>query len=195
MFDRVCVPTTLKVGDTGSKYYKQISGALHLDKLSVAVGDLEHTKALIFSSVFISLLVGYCFLFLLRKCAAIVIWIFILFVLALMALAGLLFFLEFKKAQDGESTLSQANENPEVLIGMAIFFWFMVLILICAVCCNLKSIRIAIHIVECASRFIQENFSVLFVPIIFFVFLFIFFLLWFIAGVYLASTGEVDKTS
>jgi len=61
--------------------------------------------------------------------------------------------------------------------------------------CKRDALRVSISIIECAGRFIQENFEVLFVPLVFLMITLIFFAGWLTVGVYLGGTGTIDQSS
>jgi choline transporter-like protein 2/4/5 len=84
----VCVPTPANL-------YKKISNALHLGGIETDVSAVKKTWPIILACCGIAIALGIIFMILMRFCAGIVTWLFIICFTLALALIGALFFLRY----------------------------------------------------------------------------------------------------
>jgi hypothetical protein len=85
------------------------------------------------------------------------------------------------------------DNTYKAMRGVAILLWILTgiygIILLC--CCS--RIQLGVAIMEATSQFVKDTCSIVFVPIIFFVFTFVWMVFWIFSAVYVFSVGEIKK--
>ena len=158
--------------------------------------------------ILVSILLALFFLFLTNKCAGVIVWTFILLIIVGFFGLGTFFFYQYAaltglenpfqngtkiaSPDDVNESMKKYNNDPSTYLWIGIFLGVLGLLCLILTCCFRNTIDLAIAIVKVSARFIEEDISILFVPLFMFIVCLGYFLFWFAAAVYLYSCGTVS---
>ena len=158
------------------------------DRLINWISDVFVTKWVIFCSVIWSFLISIFFLFFLRLCAGII--VFLILVGIFIGLVVLSVILRFKMYDYEE----KGDDSKETLF--CVLFWICVVLaiiwlLFILIMCN--RIRLSIALIQIAAKYINSNSSILIIPFVFFVLTIAWIIYWVVLCAFLYSSGDFDK--
>ena len=158
------------------------------DRLINWISDIFVAKYVILASVIWSFILAMIFLFFLRCCAGIIVFIILVGIFAGLVVLSVLLRLKMYEYQD------EGDETKQILF--AVLFWVCALLaliwlIFVLVMCN--RIRLSIALIQIASKYINKNCTILWVPFLFFIISAAWIVYWVILSVYLYSTGDFDR--
>lgn len=130
--------------------------------------------------------VRFGYLHFLRYFAKLIAWISILIILICLIAIGIYCFVLSEEYRD---------ESPAKmkLKYVAIGLWILAGLYVIALLCLWKSLNISLAILEAASEYVGTNKKIILVPIVFFIFNFLIFIMWILAIVACFSVGDIDN--
>jgi len=155
-----------------------------LGQLHKWVDDLIICWPVILGGFCAAVIIGIIYCYFMRCCAAIITWIILITLLAVLWLGGWLAYHTGQKYQTDIDNANTAATNAStstttvtadtsddewtrnwcyVAAGV---LWFFALVFTCCVLCNFHRIRLIINIIKASARFINNNLMILFVPVI-----------------------------
>ena len=158
------------------------------DRLINWISDIFVAKYVILASVVWSFILAMIFLLFLRCCAGIIVFIILVGIFAGLVIISVL--VRFKM----NSYTNEEDQTKKTLF--CVLFWVCVVIafiwlIFVLIMCN--RIRLSIALIQIASKYINSNCSVLWIPFIFFILNIAYIAYWVILSVYLYSSGDFDK--
>jgi len=176
------LPNSLKGG------YGKVWDYLDIKAVNEYVRDMARGWPVIIIGVFITFFLCLGFVYLVEYCAKIVAWICIIG--SFVFLVGLGFYFVFTRNRAG------AAHNDQY--GWNIFFgcccWVGAFLVFFFVCCFCKSLRIAIAVVQASADFITDTKRILLVPIIGFVIVVIFYIIWISVAICVYTIGDIKSS-
>lgn len=94
-----------------------------------------------------------------------------------------------------QKAFDKEHNEPQILMALLILVGGATLALICAVICARSELEAAIDVIDASSDFIAHNKRVYFVPILHFVIMVVFFILWVGAYICVISLNEMEVDS
>jgi hypothetical protein len=149
-------------------------------------GDLGTCWWIFLVMLGISTTIAMIYLFLLRCVAKPLIYISFVLILAILIASGAYVFASYKYYSEGDSTRN-------VMKGMGILIWIIAGIYLIVLLCCCSRIRLAIAIMQAASDFVRNTFSIFSVPFVFFFFIAVWVTFWIFSAVYVYSVGDIEK--
>lgn len=168
---------------TADKIQAQISSALGGDSLESRISALSATWPIILACIPIAIVLSFIFMFIMRYTAGI--FVYLLLAIVLVALIGLGIYLLVP--QQPAVAGIEVNKVGAMIGGViALILAFLIII---AFCCFRKRIKLAATIVKVSSRFVEENCCISILPLILFVVMVIFLVLWILEALGYYSMG------
>jgi len=184
---RYCVPDVNDPGNDAAKdAYEDIYENLGLDFVFEIVGDVMRSWAVLLICSFLAVFIAIMFIWVIEKCAKVFAWIAVLgTAVAILGLAIVSFF------------ISNKYKSPDkARIYMAVLGWFLIALLVVyliVVCCLLKTLKMAIAILEAAADFVTDTLRIVAVPIISFFWTAIWIVVWTGIAICVYSVGDIKK--
>ena len=184
--------------------YESLSGPVktHYDELTeylleIAGGDttedLYEARYVVAGSLGISLVIVFCYIFMMDKCAYYLAWISVGLIQISLILGG------FGAWKAREHLLNDGNEDTndyaEYLFYVAIVTWILALAWYIFLACNFNSLRVSIAIIETAADWFADTKRIMLVPFLYFVLGAIVFSIWVGCMVCVSSIGEIEVKS
>lgn len=173
-------------------------GQLNVDSMSEVSNDFSMTWEIMLASVFIALVLGFVFMVLIRYCAGLITWLFIIsFLLLLVAGTGIAaanYFGYHVNFSDKSFTEKAQGDNvtdyKNYYLAALILLTIVTLLAFCAVFCLCNKIRLSIAIMETSSIFVGDNPMSVLMPLLNVVAIGLWLAFWVGSLTYLYSTGE-----
>lgn len=166
---------------------KGIFKAVKFPKWQAAQEDIQDAWWIILIAVVMAFIFGYLYIFLMRYCARVIMYVMIVLFYTGIALIGYAFWIHGDNLEDGKD--SKAISNPEYYKYAAYGVWFIGLIQLILLFCSCKSIETAINMLQVGAQFIQNNGCVNFLPMVWIVAYVGFLFYWICSSAYIASVG------
>ena len=152
------------------------------------ISDIYVARYVILASVIWSFLLAMIFLLFLRCCAGVIVFIILIGIFIGLVIVAIL--MRFKM----NDYKAEGDETKEILF--CVLFWVCVVlaliwILFVIIMCN--RIRLSIALIQIASKYINSNCSILWIPFLFFIITIVWIAYWIILSVYLYSSGKFNK--
>lgn len=158
--------------------------------------DFGKTWEIMVASIFIALVLGFVFMILIRYCAGLITWIFIIvFLLLLVAATGISganyfgYNVSFSKQSIQQKAHGSDQSKKNYYLAAFILLTVFTLLAFCAICCLCNKIRLSIAIMETSSIFVGDNPSSIIMPLVNTIAIALWLAFWVGASVYLYSTG------
>jgi choline transporter-like protein 2/4/5 len=148
------------------------------------IAALSKSWTIILASVPIAIVLSILFMLIMRFTAGI--FVYLLFAIAIL---GLLLFGIFLIAPS-ESNYLGIQENRTVSIIIGVVCVVLALLILLAFCCFRKRVKLAAIVVKLSARFVNENCLMLILPLILFVCMVVFLILWILEALGFYSMGE-----
>ena len=189
VFNRYCLPSAAAIeNSTAVKEFKERFYANYLsDRLTEGIADIWAVWYVELASIGTAFLLGIIFMFLLRCCAGPLIFVCLVGILIFLGGGGAwLYFIGREKYKDDADTTNYdyMTYASYVVWGLAGLYF---LILLCL--CN--RIRLGVAIVKATARFIQNTWSLFFIPIVFLLIILAYIAFWFFTAAYIFSVGTI----
>lgn len=156
-----------------SKIQAEVSGALGSDSIQSKISALGKTWPIILAAIPIAIVMSLIFMLIMRFTAGI--FVYLLLVISVVFLIGLGIYLIVPQTPTFAGIAVESGVGIKIIgalciiIGIAIVLGF---------CCYRRRIKLAATIVKVSARFVKENCAVTVLPLILFVVMFIFIILW-----------------
>jgi len=147
------------------------------------MGDLVTCWWLLLVMAFVSAIVSFLYLYLLKWIGRPILYFSFLLILVLLVGAGVYAYVLSDDYQEGDSTRDILKYCAYGIWGLTVIY---LLILLC--CCS--RIQLGLAIMDATSQFIADVTSVFTVPVVFFFLILVWTLFWIISAVYVFSVGE-----
>jgi hypothetical protein len=186
-YDTFCLPS-----DVVTTAQEAASKHIKFSVLLEAISDIKTTWWMILVVGGIALISGFIFLFLMKMCAGIVIWLFILLFLGLLIVVGTVCLQDKIGVDLGEITPNDMERlSPEHTryIGYGCFGFAALYFLI--VCCMRERINLAIAVLKAAADFVEDESGVLFIPPLIFIKSVAFYISWIFAFIYIIGLNDI----
>jgi choline transporter-like protein 2/4/5 len=172
-------------------------GQLNIDSMSELSNDFSITWEIMVACIFIALVLGFVFMILIRYCAGLITWLFIIsFLLLLVAGTGISAANYFGfNVNFNDKTFSQKahgstdTDYKNYYLAAFILLSITTLLAFCAVCCLCNKIRLSIAIMETSSIFVGDNPASIIMPLINVIAIALWLAFWVGSVTYLYSTG------
>jgi len=155
---------------------------------------MYEARWVILTSIGISLLVALLYIKLMDWFAVFIAWVTIIVIeISLVALG----YLSYSYSSSLEETHGKSTSQSETLFWVGISMWVIAALYYLVLCCNFRSLKIAISIIETAADFFADTKRVAFVPMFYFVVwcgVFVFWV-WGLCGVASITSSEIVVTS
>ena len=161
-----------------------------VDRLTTWISDLYVTRWAIAGSLAWSFIVAMIFLLFLRLCAG-----FLVFLAILIIQAGLIILaVYFKLTVDDHDEQEDKVYHNTILAFFWIFtvlaiLWFIFVIAMC------NRIRLAVALIQITAKYINRTWSIILVPLFFFILTIVWIVYWISLSIFLYATGEFNKNS
>lgn len=176
--NRLCMPQ--KVTDSFKEY-------LSSNEMMSAGADIIRCKYIVLAVLGVAVAVSIVYLLFLRYFIGVVVWIVITALVILFALFGGYYNYQI---YDETKILDETTKIEYWTISVACYI--AAFLSLCVAFCLRKRIELAAAVMKSATIFIDDVWSVLFVPIVFFVISVVVFALWVTALIYLYSSGTIE---
>ena len=188
---RYCLPNL----DTEymQSYYDEFMSDLNIsDTMEQWVSDCYLTLWIIIASAAFALVIGLIYMIILQCFAKVIIYIMLIFIFAILVIAGGLCYMY---SQDLEDELSDDSswDSQETMFWLSIIFWVAAGLLFLAFLCIYHKIKVAIGVIETASEFVRKNFMILFFPLFVAISLIGWYIYWVWAAVYIYSLSSTNS--
>ena len=152
------------------------------------ISDIFVTKWVIFSSVIWSFIISMFFLLFLRCCAGLLVFLILVGIFVGLIIISIILRIKMNEYEEKE------DDSKAKLF--CVLFWVCVVIaviwlLFVLIMCN--RIRLSIALIQISAKYINSNFSVLFIPFLFFILTIGWLVYWVVLTVYLYSSGDFDR--
>jgi ketosteroid isomerase-like protein len=152
------------------------------------ISDIYVARYVILASVIWSFLLAMIFLLFLRCCAGVIVFIILIGIFIGLVIVAVLMRFKMNDYKD------EGDETKEILF--CVLFWVCVVLaliwlLFVIIMCN--RIRLSIALIQIASKYINSNCSILWIPFLFFIITIVWIAYWIILSVYLYSSGKFNK--
>ena len=152
------------------------------------ISDIFVTKWVIFSSVIWSFIISMFFLLFLRFCAGLLVFLILVGIFVGLIIISIILRIKMNEYEEKE------DDSKAKLF--CVLFWVCVVIaviwlLFVLIMCN--RIRLSIALIQISAKYINSNFSVLFIPFLFFILTIGWLVYWVVLTVYLYSSGDFDR--
>ena len=152
------------------------------------ISDIFVTKWVIFSSVIWSFIISMFFLLFLRCCAGLLVFLILVVIFVGLIIISIILRIKMNEYEEKE------DDSKAKLF--CVLFWVCVVIaviwlLFVLIMCN--RIRLSIALIQISAKYINSNFSVLFIPFLFFILTIGWLVYWVVLTVYLYSSGDFDR--
>jgi len=159
------------VGDAGTQY----------------AYDIAKTWPVILVASIITVMIGYLYIFIMKRFMGIAIWFFLAFTLFVLGAVGCVsYFYARPKYDDTDPTKDYVTYFAYVMFGLTAVY------LLC-VCCCCNSIRLAIAVFEATCDYINTNKLVLVLPFVTCIVSFIWYVIWLSAAIFIFSVGTPES--
>ncbi|CAI2387634.1 unnamed protein product [Moneuplotes crassus] len=185
---RYCLPIKDELPDNLKEQYDDLIDWLQLDTIGEWINDIITAWPVILISIVLALILSLVFMYLVEYFAAVLAWICI--IVSFFCLLGLGFYFFFTR----NSSNNDESNNSSYNIVWAIICWVGALAIFLFVCCFCSALRIAIGVIQASADFITDTKRILLVPIIGFVFVIIFYLLWVSVAIHIYTIGDISST-
>ena len=152
------------------------------------ISDIFVTKWVIFSSVIWSFIISMFFLLFLRCCAGLLVFLILVGIFVGATIISIILRIKMNEYEEKE------DDSKAKLF--CVLFWVCVVsaviwLLFVLIMCN--RIRLSIALIQISAKYINSNFSVLFIPFLFFILTIGWLVYWVVLTVYLYSSGDFDR--
>jgi ABC-type transport system involved in cytochrome c biogenesis permease subunit len=159
--------------------------------------DFQLTWEVMLMSVGISLVLGFVLMLLIRYCAGVITWLFIIsFLLLLVASTALSasYYFGYSVNYSGRSITKKAqgsnsNQNSHYFLAAFIILSVLTLVAFIAVFCLCSKIKLSIAIMETSSIFVADNPSSITIPLLNVLAIVVYLCWWVVTAIYLYSMG------
>lgn len=187
--DRVCLPDSDQTEELFQSALSSVNSAIDLDTIAEWIGDVWLASDVIYYVAGITLLLLFLYMFLLRLCVGVIIWISIVFTFAALLTIAIFFHWssvnQYKEEND--------EDTQETLYWISIGFYVLTGVFFLYILFMVNRIRLAIAIMKTGTRFIVSVWYALFVPPVIFVITGAVFAYWVFACIYLYSSGDISQ--
>lgn len=162
-----------------------------------AIADVATAWYVILSSVIIAMLIGFCYLFFMEKCATVIIMMGLLGTLVGSAAVTFAFYVEYKHLESRVdetpqlATHDEDERNQYICLGFAILFATIFAILFCVVLCFCRQVCVAAKLLECAAEAMLDMPMLVFYPLGQVVNLLAFFAMFVAGSLFIASASTI----
>lgn len=189
-FGRLCFPDSAKL-------QAMVSSQLNLSSASKMSADFQHTWEVMLMSIGISLVLGFVLMLLIRYCAGVITWLFIIsFLLLLIAAtavaASAYFGIQVNYKSKSITRKAQGNnhtQNKHYFLAAFIILAILTVVAFIAVCCLCHKIKLSIAIMETSSIFVGDNPSSITIPLCNVMAIIGYLCWWVVTAIYLYSMG------
>ena len=183
------------------KSVSDITKVMNTTELEKYITDVKISWGIILASAFIALVVGCLYMYFLRFCAGVFVWLGILIYFVAVALLTIFFYNKAMATQEdadkenpGETKTGLDEDARNLKIVMAIFAAIFVVSLI-GLFCLFRTIKLAVAIIKSAAVFVNDVRSIMIVPPVISLCLFLFWSYWIVVFIFLYSVGEISGRS
>jgi hypothetical protein len=178
MFERLCMPTAT------NEYFSSYIGKT---EMMSAGSDIIRTRWVILGTLGVGLVVSVVYLMLMRYLVGYIVWLTILAIIILLSLFGGYY---TRKLFDDINPVHDDTLRIKYWAISIICYIFAFLMILVTYCLR-KSIELAVAIMKSATIFLDDLFSIIVVPIIFFIVSTGVYVLWVAAVIYVYSSGTM----
>ena len=155
--------------------------------------DLYDARYVVLGSFGISLVIVFCYIFMMDKCAFYLAWISVALIQISLVLGG------FGAWKARDHLLNDGNEDTNdyanYLFWVAVVTWILALAWYIFLACNFQSLRVSIAIIETAADWFADTKRIMLVPLVYFILGMIIFSVWVGCMVCVSSIGEISVKS
>lgn len=195
---RYCLPSA--VLDSGV-FGDATSQVMNNDRVQEWMSDLRTTWGIILATVGIAFVLGFVYMYFLKFCAGIMIWVSIIGIFAVCCVFGALYYTGADSTSDLANAYSSSSDDDTSSVddsstsqkALGIFLWAIAAIILIMVCCLYTRIKLAIAIIKTAADYVTDTPTVFLVPPVMLLVLLAFYAYWGISAIYLASSGESEQ--
>lgn len=170
-----------------SDIYDEVTSAISYETMSEWVTDAWICWPVMFIVAAITIVIAAVYLFLLRYCVGVMVWISI--ILTFIALLLLAIFFHWS----GVNQYSEDSNTRKTLKILAYIMYAVSALFILYIFCMCSRIRLAIAILKAGTSFIKDVPLSLLIPPVFFVLIIVLYIYWTLAMIYLWSFGDVKN--
>jgi len=187
--DRFCLPDSdAEVGWV--KYgYNEVSDKIDVTVLTKWIGDVWNCWEVMFIVAAIAFVIGGVYMFVLRYCIGVLVWISILVFWAFLILCAsfLLWAAENKYQEDTDKdTRTTLYVCSGIVYGIAGVYFLYIL-------CMCNRIRLAVAIMKAGTLYIRDVWYAMLVPPVFFLVIIAFYIWWVLAVLWIYSSGDIKQ--
>ena len=189
VLDKFCLPDPEQgagaVQDIVNSFADQAKKFMSNSGADAYISDIMATRDLLAWTILTAFLVGFIYLIVLKFLGGIIIWCTIVGIILGIIFGGYMLFTTSENMNEPKD----AQMKEYYLYGSYVV-WGIGAIVFCCVCCNWKNIRIGIAVMKCTASFIGSTPQIFLLPPISTVLLFIWFGVWVIIALHIASIGK-----
>lgn len=153
-----------------------------------AYGDVVDSWKIFLVSILVAIIISILYLFLLEKCAIVIILGMIIAMIAALGLLGWMFFKNYRSLQEDKDP---SNDNDKMYLYLSWVTWGVAGVLVCCFCCFFSQINLASKIIAATADYITDYSRIIIVPILTLTMLVAYLLWWGYSGAYLFSIGDL----
>ena len=182
MFGKICFPIAYPDDPVTGQLYGYVNTYFDVEWIQENLADIEAAMYFIFGSIGLAFVLGFIWMFIMKKCAGPLVWLALFGTLFALIALTVFCYMKYSEKED-ELNATPAGEEREInwygyaVIGLGIITITFMLFL----CCYFRKLKIVVRVMETAADFVTEIWSVMFVPPC----MMILFLMWFAVGLYI----------
>lgn len=151
--------------------------------MTAYVADVAYSWKVIAICSGTAILLGYAYLFIIRCIGAVIVWGSILLIFVALFGGGAYVYNEAGKYEE-------ESDYRDWMKYAAYGIWGIAALYALCVCCCWSAIRLAIAVYETTAQYISKNLRIFALPVLAYLFAFIWLLVWSVSAIYVFSIGE-----
>jgi len=186
--ERICLP------DSDAKSWTvnaldEVNDYIDTDTLAKWLGDVWRIWYMLLIVAGIAVIIAGVYLFMLRWCLGIIVWLSIFLIFAFLLLIGGFCHWSYENQFDEEND----EDTRDTLEVLAIVFYVLAGVFLLYILWMCNKIRLAIAIMKAGTVFIKDVWTALLVPPVFFIVGILIFAYWVVCSIYIYSTGDIEQ--
>eukprot|EP01017_Pseudomicrothorax_dubius_P014195 TRINITY_DN165_c0_g1_i14.p1 TRINITY_DN165_c0_g1~~TRINITY_DN165_c0_g1_i14.p1 ORF type:complete len:329 (-),score=91.49 TRINITY_DN165_c0_g1_i14:529-1515(-) len=182
--DLFCMPFDNALANT-------IQDVTNIGTITTGIQEVQKNYDTVLIVAGISLVISFVYMFLVRGCARLLVWVIILLYLIGLSALGYFFFKQNEEfAQRKDLPEEERLKKQKMFVALAYGTWGLTVLSLALICCWFQKIQIVTEVLAAAAEYVASETLTLLLPPIIFVLSMIFILYWIVTLAYLWSSGE-----
>eukprot|EP01017_Pseudomicrothorax_dubius_P014196 TRINITY_DN165_c0_g1_i17.p1 TRINITY_DN165_c0_g1~~TRINITY_DN165_c0_g1_i17.p1 ORF type:complete len:497 (-),score=121.24 TRINITY_DN165_c0_g1_i17:32-1522(-) len=184
VMDLFCMPFDNALANT-------IQDVTNIGTITTGIQEVQKNYDTVLIVAGISLVISFVYMFLVRGCARLLVWVIILLYLIGLSALGYFFFKQNEEfAQRKDLPEEERLKKQKMFVALAYGTWGLTVLSLALICCWFQKIQIVTEVLAAAAEYVASETLTLLLPPIIFVLSMIFILYWIVTLAYLWSSGE-----